>query len=220
MTEKNNKKVLGGLISEASLELHSAASIEVWNGGYRNGNRISSVPGFFNKMLVLEVAAVANDPYADYALIQVENALNEAFVAIELLEGALPVQKAHRRLNTLECRSTKPVVKPLFIKSRFGWRFIALFELFDLFMVNLLDAQFKARVTRQQFEASKTNAFKAIRKVLEIGMSSVHSGISRNDVSANNAKATDAIEKFGLIPLEVMEGIVRAEYAPQIKQRA
>ncbi|PSU44267.1 TIGR03761 family integrating conjugative element protein [Photobacterium frigidiphilum] len=220
MTAKNNKKALGGLISEASLELHSAASLDVWNGSHRNGRRIASMPEFFHKMSVLEVAAVENDPYADYALINIENALNDAFVAIEMLEGGLPIQQGHRRLNTQVCRSRQPVVKPLYIKSRFGWRFIALFELFDVFMVDLMDAQFKARVTRQQFEASKKTAFTVVRKVLEIGMSSVHSGISRNDVSANNAKATQAIEKFGLIPLEVMEGIVRAEYAPQIKQRA
>ncbi|MCL1132697.1 TIGR03761 family integrating conjugative element protein, partial [Shewanella sairae] len=122
-----------------------------------------------------------------------------------------------RRVTTSDCESLAPVVKPLYVNSRFGWRMVALIELFDLLMVDLLDAQFKARLTRQEFEKNRERAIRSVRHVLEVSRTAQHSGITRNDVCANNPKAISAKEKFGRIPLEVMEGVVRAEFAPVIK---
>lgn len=213
---KKNKNRAGLLRSDASIALHASDSVSLWHG--RKG-KSQGLPGFFSHTAVLETSAAKDDPYADYGLILIENSLNEAFLTINQLSTGLMANERRRRVTSSECASLKPVEKALFITSRFGWRMVALIEEFDLLMVDLLDAQFKARMSRQEFERQRHEAVHCVRKVLEMSQTTQHSGISRNDVSANNPKAQSAKEKFGRIPMEVMEGVVRAEFAPEIKQR-
>lgn len=197
---KNNK--VGPLRSNASIELHARDSVMLWHG--RKGQS-QGLPSFFTRTAVLEVSAANDDPYADNGLILIENALNAAFISMSDLSMGLLASERRRRVFTPECSSLAPVTKDLFVNSRFGWRMISLIEQFDLFMVDLLDAQFKARVNRQDFEKQRETALHCIRRVLEICQTTHHSGITRQDVSANNPKATNAKEKYGRIPLEVME---------------
>ena len=46
-----------------------------------------------------------------------------------------------------------------------------------------------------------------------------NSGVTRDDIAANNARARQAIEKLGLPPKEILEGIKRSEHAPMIHKR-
>ena len=209
---KNN---IGALYSNATIMLHANASLKLW---YGVKGKVVSVPYFFTRTFELESAASQDDPYADYGLINIENALNEAFIALNMLSSSIQADdNRRRRVNTSECQSMKPVEKLLAVKSRFGWRLVALLEDFDLFMVDLLDAQFKARVTRCDFELKKEQALTVFRHVLAVCHASKRSGLTRQDMREGNAKAEAAKTKFGRIPMEVMEGVVRAEFAPEVK---
>lgn len=213
---QSGKNKVGLLRSNASIALHASDSVLLWHG---RKDKIQGLPGYFSHCAVLETSAAKDDPYADHGLILIEEALNEAFNTIKRLSGELQAGESRRRVTASECESLAPVVKQLYVSSRFGWRMIALIESFDLLMVDLLDAQFKARLTRQEFEIKRESALHCVRRVLEICHTTRHSGISRNDVSANNPKAITAKEKFGRIPMEVMEGLVRAEFAPVIRSQ-
>ncbi|WP_122620394.1 AcaB family transcriptional regulator, partial [Pseudomonas viridiflava] len=46
-----------------------------------------------------------------------------------------------------------------------------------------------------------------------------HSGVTRNDMAVNNARALAAIEKLGLPPLDIPEGHRRSQFAPPIVRR-
>ncbi|WP_318419615.1 PFL_4669 family integrating conjugative element protein [Photobacterium leiognathi] len=209
---KNN---LGALYSNATILLHANASMKLW---YGVKGKVVSIPACFNKTAELELAASHDDPYADHALIKIENALNDAFIELNILSTSiLADNNRRRRVNTTQCQSMKPVEKSLFVKSRFGWRLVALLEEFDLFMVDLMDAQFKARVTRHDFELKRTRALTVFRHVLTVCHASKRSGITRQDIREGNAKAEVAKTKFGRIPMEVAEGVVRAEFAPEVK---
>ncbi|WP_394230566.1 PFL_4669 family integrating conjugative element protein [Shewanella colwelliana] len=211
------KNKVGILRSHASIALHASDSVLLWHG---RKDKTQGLPGFFSRTVELETAASKDDPYADHGLLLIESTMNEAFLTLNRLSTGLAKTEGRRRVTGSDCASLAPVEKPLFVSSRFGWRMVALIEEFDLFMVDLLDAQFKARVNRKAFEQQREAALHCIRSVLEKCQVTHHSGISRNDVSANNPKAISAKEKFGRIPLEVMEGVVRAEFAPEIKTRS
>ena len=73
---KNN---IGALYSNATIMLHANASLKLW---YGVKGKVVSVPYFFTRTFELESAASQDDPYADYGLINIENALNEAFIAL------------------------------------------------------------------------------------------------------------------------------------------
>ncbi len=103
------------------------------------------------------------------------------------------------------------------IQCRFGWRLVMVMEQFDLLMVRLYDSNFKTLLRRSDFERYRESASQALRRILSLGAQMKHSGITRQDVATNNAKAQAALKKFGAIPFEVLEGIERAEFAPQIR---
>jgi len=46
-----------------------------------------------------------------------------------------------------------------------------------------------------------------------------HAGVTRNDMAANNARALAAVEKYGLPPLDILEGHRRSQFAPPIIRR-
>ena len=211
-TVYSNHAQVGALFSETSLELHSALSVNLWRG-----SKGVSVPGYFKTVDRLELASAKNDPYADYSLLLIEGALNKGLAALDRLSDAIEQATSSRsRISAKGCRSKSPVVVKLYIRARFAWRLVALIEQFDLFMVDLMDLNFKAKITRSVFETQQSEALNAVRHALNVAMECAASGVTRNDVSANNPKAIAAQKKFGLIPQEVMEGLVRAEFAPAI----
>ena len=212
MSNNSNHMQVGALFSETSMELHSALSVNLWRG-----NKGVSVPGFFKTVDLLEIASAKNDPYADYSLLLIEDSLNKGLSNLDrLIDSIKQTGSSRTRISTKGCRSKSPVEVKLFIRARYAWRLVALMEQFDLFMVDLMDLNFKAKITRSVFEKQQGEALSAIRHVLNVAMKCAASGITRNDVSANNPKAVAAHKKFGLIPQEVMEGLVRAEFAPAI----
>ncbi|MEZ8088399.1 AcaB family transcriptional regulator, partial [Vibrio sp. 1S139] len=58
---------------------------------------------------------------------------------------------------------------------------------------------------------------KALRGIISMSVTFQHSGVTRQDVTDNNAKAQAAQAKLGAIPFEVLEGVERAEFTPVIK---
>ncbi len=214
MSNKTRKNQLGGLVSEAQMEVHSSETARLWSP--RKGSKAPTMGQFFKHVATLELAAKQDDPYADFALLEIEQKMNEAFTLYTEQMAQLPALVSSR-IRFSEAQSRQPLTKALHVRSRFGWRMVSLLEMYDVLMVRLVDAQFKAQLSRQQFETQKHASVKKMHGLLSYSMSLPHSGITRQDVAANNAKAMEAHDKFGAIPLEVMEGIERAEFAPEIR---
>ena len=41
-------------------------------------------------------------------------------------------------------------------------------------------------------------------------------GVNRDDMAANNARAREAVDKFGTLPQDILEGTRRSQFAPPI----
>ncbi|MFM2588200.1 PFL_4669 family integrating conjugative element protein [Vibrio sp. TBV020] len=216
MDKKANKKQsgIGSLTADAQLEIHSVETVQLWSPSKKKG--VPSVPRWLQAVSTLEHAARKDDPYADFALLEIERALNDAFAHLHHIMDSMP-SLISSRLRFSQAQSSQPLVKELRIGSRFGWRLVALLEVFDVLMVRLFDAQFKAQLTRQQFEQHRRSSKQVMRHALQLGEKLRHSGITRQDMATNNAKAIEAQKKLGELPLEVVEGLERAEFAPAIK---
>src|SRR3546814_18134342 len=53
----------------------------------------------------------------------------------------------------------------------------------------------------------------------DVCSSDLYSGCTRDDFAAKNAAARAALEKFGELPQEVLEGTRRSKFAPPIARR-
>lgn len=213
--KRNNHQGLGALTAEAQMSVHSVDTMRLWNPGDKAP--LPSVGRFLSTVSALEHAARYDDPYADFALLELERVMNEAFTFFNEQLSTLPSMMT-ARLSFSECLSNRPHVKTLRISSRFGWRMIALLESFDVYMVRISDAQFKAQITRSEFEKRRFETIRKIESVLHQVLVHKHSGLTRSDMLQNTAKAQKAMEEFGPVPFEVLEGLERAEFAPVIKR--
>jgi len=212
-SNKAKKSGLGGLTASALIELHSVESIRLW---HKKDSKAASFGQALKNLSTLEYSARHDDPYADFALLEIEQMMNQAFGDYTQSLASLP-SLTSSRIQFGEVQSSKPIKRELFINSRFGWRLVALLESFDVLMVRLADANFKAQLSRKVFEAQKRAAIQTMQHVLDTSASMQHSGITRQDITANNAKAIAAQEKHGAVPFEVLEGVERAEFAPEIR---
>ncbi|RJX68701.1 TIGR03761 family integrating conjugative element protein [Vibrio sinensis] len=213
--KRNNFQGLGALASEAQMTVHSVETIRLWNPG--NKAPLPSIGRFLTEVSTLEYAARHDDPYADFALLELERMMNGAFTFYhEQLSTLPPMMTA--RLSFSECLSRRPHVKTLRIASRFGWRMMALVESFDVLMVRLSDVQFKAQITRSEFEKRRFDCIRKMESVLHQVLVHKHSGVTRLDMVQNTAKAQQAMAMLGPVPFEVLEELERAEYAPVIKR--
>lgn len=220
MDKKVTKKQpgIGSLSANAQIELHSVETVRLWGPGKKQSKKPSapSVGRWLQLVSTLEHAARQDDPYADYALLELERVMDHALMLFHDTMASMPPLQSSR-IRFSEAQSSQPLVKELRISSRFGWRLIAVLEAYDVLMCRLFDAQFKAQLTRKEFEHHKNQCQQAMRALLQQVNEHRHSGITRHDVLANNAKAQEAQDKFGAIPLEVLEGLERAQFAPTIK---
>ncbi|WP_129247300.1 AcaB family transcriptional regulator, partial [Achromobacter veterisilvae] len=59
----------------------------------------------------------------------------------------------------------------------------------------------------------------ALRSLFSLAQQYRYSGCTRDDFAAKNAAARAALEKFGELPQDVLEGMRRSKFAPPIARR-
>ncbi|MFK5892412.1 MAG: AcaB family transcriptional regulator, partial [Pseudomonadota bacterium] len=72
---------------------------------------------------------------------------------------------------------------------------------------------------QSDWERTVRNSGKLIRNVFWESSRYRYTGVTRNDIAANNAVARNAIEKFGELPQDILEGTKRGKFAPKIYER-
>ena len=83
-----------------------------------------------------------------------------------------------------------------------------------LAIVDIYSAMVRPRAYREAIHARH-----ALRSLFSLAQQYRYSGCVRDDFAANNAAARAALEKFGDLPQDVLEGTRRSKFAPPIVRR-
>ncbi len=181
---------------------------------------------FADQVAHMHNAAVANDPFADWVLCL----LDEQF---EATNDQLHTRLAHFRgllegLDNLQfdlAQSTKPVTVPLRFYSPVAYQGVILLAKLDQLVRNALTARQVALMTSDDWEASVRQATRAVRNTYFVSMSWRSTGVTRDDMAANNQVAQRAIAVYqgtslGMeIPEDILRGDRRSKHAPTIRTR-
>jgi integrating conjugative element protein (TIGR03761 family) len=214
---------LGSLRSSITLTLHTHHAARIWQGrNAREGvHSIMGMAGYISVTNLIKQTAAQDDPYADWAMIQLEEKLMQAKAGMQELTQQLDriKQDLPTQIDMGDNLNIHPVTLPLYIGSQLGFLAVYLLTDYDTLVRRTLLAHHTALIGRVDMEAWIDNGAHLLRSLFGQAQRYRHAGVTRDDMAANNARALAAIDKFGLPPMEILEGHRRSQFAPPITRR-
>lgn len=163
-------------------------------------------------------AARADDPYADWWLLQVDEALEQARATLKTL--AEPLAALWLGLPAVDIQvaeSLEPLRVPLQFGNPYAFRGAYLVADYDSLVRAVLTAQHVGLMPREDAERRLALGGRAVRRAYSSPVGYTFFGITREDMVQGTARALEARAAMGELPAEVMAGARRGRYAPEIR---
>ena len=214
---------LGSLRSSITLTLHTHHAAHIWQGRTaREGvHSIMGMAGYISVTNLMKQTAAQDDPYADWAIVQLEEKLTQAKAGmLELTQQLDRIrQDLPTQIDMSDNLNIHPVTLPLYIGSQLGFLAVYLLTDYDTLVRHTLLAHHTALIGRRDMEAWIDDGAHLLRSLFGQAQRYRLAGVTRDDMTANNARALAAMEKFGLPPMDILEGHRRSQFAPPITRR-
>ncbi|MBU0884621.1 MAG: TIGR03761 family integrating conjugative element protein [Gammaproteobacteria bacterium] len=215
---------LGSLRSSITLTLHTHHAARIWQGrAARDGVRsIMGMAGYISVTNLIKQAAAQDDPYADWAMLQLEEKLMQAKAGMMALTQQLDrvKQDLPTQIDIGDNLNIHPVTLPLYIGSQLGFLAVYLLTDYDTLVRRSLLAHHTARIGRADMETWIDNGAHLLRSLFGLAQRYRLAAVTRDDLAAMNARGHAAVDKFGLLPQDILEGTRRSQFAPPIMRRA
>jgi len=214
---------LGSLRSNMSLTLHTHHASRIWHGRAPSERQaaIVGLNGYIVAMNKMKRGSEQDDPYSDWWMLRIEDKLDQTKVTLQILREQVEqvLINVPPALDLGENLNVQPVKLPLFISAQLGFAAVYLLAEYDDIARKLLLAHHAALIDRATLDGWLNDGAHALRSLFALAQHYRYSGCTRDDFAANNAAARAALEKFGELPQDVLEGIRRSRFAPPIVRR-
>ncbi len=215
---------LGSLRSAMSLTLHTHHASRIWRGRAPAEDRpgIIGLNGFVSIMNTMKRGAEQDDPYSDWWMLRVEDKLTQTKATLHALREQVDQVLADvpPALSLGENLNVQPVKLPLFIGAQLGFMAVYLLAEYDDLVRKLILAHHTALIDRHTQDRWLEDGAHALRSLFSAAQQYRYSGTKRDDFAAKNAAARAALEKFGALPQDVLEGTRRSRFAPPIVRQS
>lgn len=213
---------LGALRSAMSLTLHTHHASRVWHGRAQGDNKpgIMGLNGFVAIMNRLRHGAEQDDPYSDFWMLRIEEKLADTKQQLQLIRDQVDqaLTAVPPALSIGENLNVQPVKLPLFVSSQLGFMAVYLLADYDELARRLILAHHTALIDRTTLERWLDDGAHALRSLFALAQQYRFSGTTRDDFASMNAAARAALEKFGELPPDVLEGTRRSRFAPPTRR--
>lgn len=180
-----------------------------------------NVFSFGNNMNKMWANAKADDPYAEFALIQVEKKLNRASQRLSLLERLAKRMKNRWQipagLDVQACETIEPLILTMggkVFNTPHSKSLIVLIARFDALVRELKSLKQFNIVKNRRFHTIIRKATKGIRAVIQETQAYKATGVTRYDIFNKTKLGTEAIEQLGMIPLAILNRDERSVFGP------
>lgn len=218
MTNDSLQLNLGSLRSAISLTLHTHHAARVWRGRAPSAERpgIIGLNAFVASMNRMKRGAEQDDPYSDWWMLRIEEKLEQTRANLQALRQQVDQALAGvpAALSLGENLNLQPVKLPLFINAQLGFMAVYLLSEYDEVVRKLILAHHTALIDRYTLENWLEAGAHALRSLFTLAQQYHYSGTVRDDFAAQNAAARAALEKYGPLPQDVLEGSRRSRFAP------
>lgn len=214
---------VGQLRSKIEMTLHTYPAVLAWHGrGVESGKpQVVGLKQFLSLAGRVHQAAGRDDPYADSWLLMLEEKVSETRQSLQQLEKRVSqvLKQIPEGLDVSRNVSQQPFVTPVFTGGQMGWQAVMLLMQYDSIVRDVLLAHHIGLLSNNQRGAMiRDQGGHALRSLCYAPVKFPgFSGATRDDFAANNAKARNALEKYGELPQDILEGTRRSEFAPTIR---
>jgi len=214
---------LGSLRSAMSLTLHTHHASRIWHGRARSEGKsgIVGLNGFIGITNKIKRGAEQDDPYSDWWMLRIEEKLEQTKATLQSLheQVEMALSGVPGTISLGENLNVQPVRLPLFVNAQLGFAAVYLLAEYDDIARKLILAHHTALIDRSTLERWLHEGAHSLRSLFTLAQQYRYSGCVRDDFAAKNAAAREAIEKFGELPQDVLEGVRRSRFAPPITRR-
>ena len=189
----------------------------------RNGTpekpAITGLVGFANQLRMIWQAARNDDPYADWWLIKVHEALDSARQLIKQRQTELDARfDQMTAMEVTVAASSRPYRVPLRFANPYAYRGARLIAEYDTLVRTVLTGTHIGLFDGETSDGLLKPCTRKIRGVFALPQNYRSLGIDRETVRTGTGKAARAAELMGDVPDDVIRGEHRAPFAPRYVQ--
>lgn len=208
----------GALRSDSHLILQTRQSQRLVEGRKSEDGKSSIVglTGFAALLRSVWNGARSGDPYADWWLIRVQDAIEESTTELAALKDH--VEGALRDLSGMSvtvAQSIQPISLPLTFSNPYAFRGAFLLARYDEVVRGILTARHVAVFDRDTSERLLAEGGRHVRRAFNAALGYRFLGINRDDVSLMTARGKQAESVMGLLPKEIFEGQLQPAHRPE-----
>jgi integrating conjugative element protein (TIGR03761 family) len=207
----------GALRGETWLTLHTRHAQRLFMGRSASADQhyVIGITRFGSLLSQLLVCVQAGDPYADWWLVKVEDALEVAAQEIAHLRSTIDQKLASTpTIDVSLAASLRPIRVPLQFRNPYAYSAARLLADFDTLARGVLTVRHVGLMDREESQRYLLLAARSLRRALGTAHGYLYTGIKRQDILDNNAKAQHVRERLGELPHEIQNDIKRARHAP------
>ena len=212
----------GGLRNTTTMTIQTNHASKIVNGrpSREDSHSIVGLLEFGHRMKQIWFSAEANDPYADWFLLQIEEEIQKVKKDIaekqQQLKGLIAGMEG---FNINMAESNQPIQIELSFKTPYGYIGAYLVHDFDVLIRMIFTARHIGLLDNTAARSLILGAGTGIRRLFSLSNRWKFTGVTRDDLKENNLNAQRAIEEFGACPEDILSEKKRAKVSPQIRKR-
>lgn len=162
-------------------------------------------------------AARADDPWADWWLLRVHDAIEQGHQELDALLGHVTgLLQQTPNVSVTVAVSIEPLKVPLTFTNPYAFRGAYLLAKFDDLIRSLLTARHVAMLDRDGSERLIADGGRQVRRAYNAALGYRFLGVTRDDARLMTARIKEAEAQMGVLPPEILEAKLRAAFAPEI----
>jgi len=207
--------------SDIEIEIATRPALRLWNGRVKTDKKhgILGIPGFCKILKGIEQAIKDDDPYADYHY----HATEQAITALKFdLDSQLKDMDEYIKDNVPptmrlpDVGNKEPEIVPIRFASRLGFKLVYQLLTLDQVVLKVLLANHIGILNNSDKFDIIGKTEKRFRGVINTVFNYTHTGVTRDDMAANNQRAQKAKSIMGEIEKGYLEGTERSDNAPSL----
>ena len=206
---------------DITIEIATKPAYRLWQGRQKNEKKhgILGLPGFCKLMRGVEQSIKEDDPYADYYYLLIEEAIERLIfdLNIELKDiESLVSENIPSAMNMPDVGSSNPIVIPVRFASSVGFKMVYQLLKVDQIVLKILLANHIGLLpTKDKFQTI-ARVERRFRSVMHLIFGYRHTGVTRDDIAANNPIAKKAQDLMGDLDACYLEATKRSDNAPSL----
>ena len=212
----------GGLRSSMTMSIQTRLAQSMVDGRQRSekGEQIIGLFAFGHRLKQIWLSAEANDPYADWYLVQIEEGLQRAKQLIgEKHQWIMSIMSGKEGFNINTAESNRPIEVELFFQNPYGYIGAYIIHDYDVLARMVFTAKHIGLLNSDDARIVMQEAGASIRHSFGLSMCWKFTGVTRDDLLENNLNAQRVVSQYGECPAGILSETIRAKASPIIRKK-